>query len=120
MITYNTMLRYASILPIAALVASASHADIYTSSDAPEPVIAVSPEYPEELLRHDFTGQALVEFTIDEEGNVQDVVVKSATSWDFGQAARDAIRKWKYEPPRENGRPVSIRAEKRFDFRLNR
>lgn len=118
MITYNTLFRFASSLAVTALLVSASQAETITMYRAPVPVIAVTPDYPDELRMRDLTGEALVEFTIDEEGNVSHVEVKSATYSDFALAARRAIRSWKFEPPQKMGRPVSIRTTKRFDFVL--
>jgi len=120
--THRNSLSFIPGFAIAALLTFASNAgaETVTVARAPEPVIAIAPEYPDELLRRDLTGEATVEFTIDAAGNVRDVVVISMTYPDFGRAARSAIRDWKFEPPFENGRSVSLRAEKRFNFRLDR
>ena len=86
---------------------------------APEPIVGDPPVHPEPLLKRELPGEAVLEFTIDEEGNVKEVEVKSATNVGFAHAARSAIQKWKYKPMRKNGRPVSVRAIQRFVFRIS-
>jgi len=74
----------------------------------PRLVSAVAPTYPTAALRAERTGQASVVFYIDEDGAVSDATLESATSPDFGQAALQAVRSWKYRPATRAGTPVRV------------
>jgi TonB family protein len=57
------------------------------------------------------TGEALVEFFVDEDGCVQLPRVVSATEPEFGAAAAQAISEWRFAPPTQGGKPVIERAQ---------
>lgn len=66
-----------------------------------------NPDYPPIAAIARIQGTVVLEATIDELGNVIDVrVLRSVPLLD--QAAIDAVRRWKYEPTRLNGKPVPI------------
>lgn len=80
-----------------------------------KPVRRVNPKYPR-------TGEAEgwvdVEFTVNERGRVKDAVVTDqSVEGVFGRSALAALRRWKFEPVRENGRPIPVRVGFRFTFR---
>jgi TonB family protein len=62
-------------------------------------------------------GYVVVKFTITEGGRVTDVaVVESAPAGVFDDAAQSAVRKWMYEPRKENGVAVASQAKARLVF----
>ena len=64
-------------------------------------------------------GTTLLKIRIQEDGAVGDVVVsKSAGHASLDQAAVDAIRRWRFEPARRDGRPVQVWASLPIRFRL--
>lgn len=63
------------------------------------------------------SGKALVEFLIDETGNVALPRIVSADSPEFGYAAVQAVSQWRFEPPTLAGRKVTTRARIPFNFR---
>ncbi|MFK7896819.1 MAG: TonB family protein [Myxococcota bacterium] len=72
------------------------------------PLVRVPPRYPARALARGLEGRVLVEFTISRAGTVQDPrIVAFEPSAVFNQAALEAIRSWRYEPKRVNGRPVA-------------
>jgi TonB family protein len=78
-------------------------------SDVPEPrrTKDAQADYPVDALIAGVTGTVIVEFVIDQRGNVSDVrVVKSVAKLD--DAAIKAVRKWKYEPTRIGDRPTEV------------
>jgi protein TonB len=62
-------------------------------------------------------GYVVVRFTINESGRVADLaVVESQPQGVFDEAAQDAVRKWLYEPRKENGVAVQQPAKARLVF----
>jgi TonB family protein len=62
-------------------------------------------------------GYVVVKFNITDGGRVTDVeVVESSPSGVFDDAAENAVRKWMYEPRKENGVAVASQAKARLVF----
>ncbi len=62
-------------------------------------------------------GQVVVQFEIGLNGKVSDIeVVESEPRGVFDDAVRDAVRKWVYEPRRENGAAVVSKGQARLVF----
>jgi TonB family protein len=62
-------------------------------------------------------GFVVVQYTITDQGRVTDVaVVESSPMGMFDSAAQSAVRKWLYEPRKEDGVPVSTTAKARLVF----
>jgi protein TonB len=95
------------------LGAIASDADVV-------PVVRVNPQYPPRAAERGIEGWVELEFTVGQTGAVRDAeVTKSHPGSVFDRAALRAVRKWKYNPKIENGKPVErtgIRV--RLAFRL--
>jgi protein TonB len=71
------------------------------------PLVRVQPTYPMRAAQRGIEGWVEVEFTISKAGTVKDpVVVGYEPSNIFNKAALQAIRKWKYNPKIEDGKPV--------------
>jgi protein TonB len=69
----------------------------------------VSPSYPDRALSRHISGEVTVQYVVDPAGrprHLQVVTAKPATVFD--RAALDAIRRWRYAPPKFHGRPVSV------------
>jgi len=68
----------------------------------------VKPVYPVLALRANRKGVVRLRFMITKSGNVTNVrVLSEPPGLGFGQAAVDAVKQWKFETPRINGRPVN-------------
>lgn len=62
-------------------------------------------------------GFVLVRYTIGDNGRVSDIeVVESSPAGAFDDAAQTAVRKWVYEPRKENGVAVASKAQARLVF----
>jgi protein TonB len=71
------------------------------------PLVRVNPEYPIRAAQRGVEGWVEVEFTISTSGTVKNPrVVGYEPSKIFNQSALRAIRKWKYNPKIEEGKPV--------------
>jgi len=65
------------------------------------------PEYPYELKRQGIEGVAVLEFIVDDKGDVRDVNVVSSTHREFESPAVQAVQKWKFSPGRKGGKAVN-------------
>ena len=85
----------------------------------PEPIYVERPVFPRELLGNRNEIRAILDFYIDEEGDVHIPTVRAA---DDGchegllVAAQNALWEWKFSPPTIRGKPVVARAAQPFVF----
>lgn len=79
----------------------------------------VPPRYPTVARQRGAEGWVEVEFLVQEDGSITDIVVlDSARTANFRDAALTAIRQWQLEPRTYLGRPLSQRVRTRLAFRL--
>jgi len=78
-----------------------------------------APVYPFEAKREGLRGEVLVEFTVNERGEVLSPRVVSSSSPVFEQATLRAVSKWIFEPGRKDGRPVRFRMSVPVIFSLH-
>ena len=82
----------------------------------PTPLRMVEPQYPYLQRRAGITGNASVNCLIDELGNVRQASIVNASDSDFGSAAVDALKKWKFSPAMHRGVAVPVRANIPVNF----
>lgn len=76
--------------------------------------------YPQIELRNGNAGYVEFVYTIDKHGLTRDFVIVYGTSKYFEKAAIETLRKFQYEPPTVNGKPVDINGIKtRFKFEIH-
>ena len=89
----------------------------FGSLDAPpKPLEQAMPVFPQALRGRVNAGTVTVSFYVDETGRVRAPIVTEATSPEFAAAALAAVGQWRYETPRQNGRPVV--AVENWNFRF--
>lgn len=94
--------------------------DISKLDQQPQARVRVPPQYPFEMKRQGITGEVLVEFIVDTNGDVRNPYVVKSTNRDFENAALQAISKWKFKPGKKGGRTVNTsRVQQPFSFNLN-
>jgi TonB family protein len=76
----------------------------------PKPLSRRPPVYPLALLAAGTAGEAVVEFFIDEQGDVQLPAIVSSSAPEFGYAAVQAIATWRFERPLKAGKAAVVRA----------
>jgi TonB family protein len=72
------------------------------------PIVKIAPEYPADALALRLEGHVIVEFTVDENGGVEDPFVVESSSPLFEAAALEAVSKFKYMPRLVDGNPVAV------------
>lgn len=88
--------------------AGAAYAQESAFDEPPMPTKTVPPTYPSALKNDGVSGMVTVSLTVDEKGNVANVVVKKSTRPEFEQPAIDAVSRWKFEPAKKDGKPVAV------------
>ena len=76
---------------------------------APHLVSQSAPDYTEDWVRARTAAQATVLLTIEEEGTVSDVILEVCSKPDFGAAAVDAVKKYRFDPITSHGKPARVR-----------
>lgn len=94
-------------------------ADDSKFDEPPMPTKTVPPVYPAELRRDRVAGMVTMSITVDEKGMVSNPVVKKSTREEFEQPAIDAVSKWKFEPAKKDGKPVSVQVVVPVKFTVN-
>lgn len=95
-------------------------------SDRPPPVVmemkllrGESPFYPEDARRRRIEGSVELAYIVGSDGKVRDVhVTESTPPGVFDDEAISAVRRWRYDPRREDGVPVDYPAKVRLAFQL--
>jgi TonB family protein len=83
----------------------------------PKLLVQPMPGYPAALTGRRLSGEAAVQFYVDETGRVRLPKVLHATTPEFGEAAVAAVANWRYEPPRNGRRPVIVTEHWAFQFK---
>ncbi len=90
-----------------------------TVDDPPKPVERVAPEYPSRARAKAVEGHVNLSVLIGEDGVVRDVqVLESEPAGVFDDAARTALRGWRYQPAMYKGRAVPVRVQQLLRFAL--
>ena len=84
------------------------------------PLVRIEPQYPRKAAMQGIEGYVRLQFDITPAGTVSGVeVLDSRPPKVFDRAAVKALRKWKYRPKIENGKPVEQKGERvQLDFKL--
>jgi protein TonB len=67
-------------------------------------------------LRRLTPGRVVVLFVVDESGRVKSAKVDDASNPAFAEPALEAVKKWRFEPGKRNGKPVGFRLKQTITF----
>ncbi len=81
--------------------------------------IPARPIYPVALREGKISGHAVLHFIVTADGRTANIVVEKATHPDFGEAAAEAVAKWRYRPAIKDGKPVACALIFPIVFNLN-
>jgi protein TonB len=92
---------------------------IYLTGDvrAPERTTFIKPDYPEVARKARAEGKVILEIVVGRTGEVEQVKLLKSNPL-FDQAAIEAVKKWKYTPALQSGRPVKVYLTVIVDFNL--
>jgi len=94
---------------------------LFSSADLDQPPRAVYQPQPilNAELRKNAPATVKLVFTVDPSGRVSDAKVLKTDDPLFDHAALEAVKKWRYEPGKRNGQPVSFRVLQPITFPKN-
>ncbi|MBS0633824.1 MAG: energy transducer TonB [Verrucomicrobia bacterium] len=85
----------------------------------PRTRVQVAPTYPVEAKSRGLTAEVVVGFIVDEQGRVTAEHVVRSSDPMFEEATLQAVRKWRFEPGKKDGRLVKFRLQVPVVFNLN-
>jgi TonB family protein len=97
--------------------------DVFDPSALQEVPRAISqppPQYPADLFKRGIGGSALIEFIITSTGDVYGPFTVAATRPEFGEAAVNAAKRWKFKPGRIGNRNVNTRVRQQVGFEVKK
>jgi len=100
---------------------SAKSGQVYEISALDQTPVArfqARPQYPFEMRRAGVSGEVVVDFLVDTNGEVQDAYALRSSQKDFEAAAVQAVSKWKFKPGRKGGRDVPTHMQVPIVFTL--
>lgn len=78
------------------------------ADSGPVPIRSPSPRYPRASLRRGESGEVLVQVLVDADGRAREVGISRSSSYPaLDQAAVSAVRRWRFQPALQHGRPVA-------------
>ena len=87
----------------------------------PQPIVQTQPLYPMTAKSKGIEGVVMLLFTVQVDGTVESVEVSSAKpEYIFDEAAKNAVRRWRFKPGIKNGDPVATRVSVPLRFELEK
>lgn len=92
--------------------------DINNLDQKPVGRVQNPPQYPYEMSRAGISGEVVVEFIINANGDVVDTRVIRSSHREFEVPAMQAVQKWKFKAGRKGGKNVATRVSQLIEFNL--
>lgn len=86
----------------------------------PRAKVQVPPDYPYAMKQSGTAGSVLVEFDVDPAGRVTRAEAVNFSDREFVEPALRAVRKWRFEPGRREGKAVAFRMTIPIEFSLEK
>jgi len=91
----------------------------WNNNQAQTPLYRIHPQYPVNLARVGQTGYVTLEITISDFGTVtKSKVLESKGGKGFEKSSIAALKKWRYAPKFEDGKPIEATSTIRLDFSM--
>jgi protein TonB len=84
----------------------------------PKVLVSADPEFSEEARKAKFSGNVLVYFIVDENGNPTHVRVARGVGMGLDEKAVDAVRLYKFKPGLKDGKPVKVEMAIEVNFQI--
>ncbi len=85
---------------------------------APRALFAPDPEYSEEARKAKYQGVVILWLVVGPDGRPRDIRVTRSLGLGLDEKAIEAVRQWKFEPARKDGKPVPVQINVEVSFRL--
>ncbi len=85
----------------------------------PRVIYQPTPEFSDEARMAKLQGVETFSVVVDTSGGTTDIQISSPLGLGLDEKGIEAIRKWKFEPARKDGKPVQVKIAIEADFHLN-
>ena len=95
--------------------------DSYTVGNGvsmPRPIYAPEPEFSDEARIAKFQGEVTLLVTIGADGRARNLTVVRSLGMGLDEKAKEAVRTWRFDPARKDGRPVAVQMNIIVNFHL--
>jgi len=95
--------------------------NIYTPGDGvsiPRAIYSPEPEFSEEARKSKYQGEVTLLATITADGRTRDLLVVRSLGMGLDEKALEAVRTWRFEPAKKDGRPVAVQMNIIVNFHL--
>jgi TonB family protein len=99
-------------------LADGVYANVPSGGTPPRLVRRVQPEYPPAARRAGVQGRVLIRAIVRKDGSVDRAEILQDRAFGLGDAARQAVQRWQFEPATYNGQPIDVYYTVSFDFQL--
>jgi protein TonB len=86
----------------------------------PRAILKQRPVYTEAARKEHIQGVVILQLVIDESGEVTEVEVLKGLAYGLTENAIEAVKQWRFEPARHDGKPVSVLYNITVNFRLEK
>ncbi|MBZ5664372.1 MAG: energy transducer TonB [Acidobacteriia bacterium] len=85
---------------------------------APRPLSTPDPQYTEEARNAKTQGTCILWLIVDTEGHPRDIRVVHGLGYGLESKAIEAVKQWRFEPAKKDGKPVNVQISVEVAFRL--
>lgn len=93
--------------------------DFSSLDQTPRPIGVTGFNFPSRLLKKKVSGKIVLLLKLNAQGEVLDVEVDSSTLPEFDDFVRSEVKRWKFTPPTQEGRPVNAQARLPIPITIN-
>ncbi len=121
-LSYNTPTNYEETINLVPEATKALSIKSYPpQKTAAKLIFSTDPKYPSTAKRKGIELEVKVDFIIDKQGNVRDITFHPKNNANYFRAAvRAAVKQWKFEPAKYDGKIIDSKMSKIFSFSLLR
>ena len=85
---------------------------------APKPIFTPDPEYSEEARKARYQGTCILWLVVGIDGRTRDIKIARSLGLGLDEKAIEAVKQWKFEPAKKDGKVVAVRIDVEVTFRL--
>jgi TonB family protein len=85
---------------------------------APRAIYDPDPEYSDEARKAKYQGVVVLWVVVGADGTPKDIRISRSLGMGLDERAVEAVRRWRFEPARKDGRPVAVQLNIEVTFRL--
>jgi len=85
---------------------------------APRPIVSPDPEYTELARTTRLEGTVVLWLVVGVDGKAADICIERSLGYGLDEKAVEAVRSWKFDPAKRDGKPVPVAINIEITFRL--